>query len=75
MNTHILPGITHPTALEALAAKLNSTAPRKHEPIFTRLYSEYIDAADYNGSAAMRIEDMDMATNPDRPRHMAVVRG
>ena len=79
MNTHILPDITHPTALEALAAKLNPTAPRKHEPIFTRLYDEYIDSADSwdwgPGGIGRVIEDMGQTTAPDRPRHLAAARG
>lgn len=55
-------------ALNALAALLN--APRPDEPVFDRLYSDYLDTADYDGwvpgGIGRVIEQMDTDTNPDR---------
>lgn len=55
-------------ALTALAALLN--APRPDEPIYDRLYRDYIDTADYDGwvpgGIGRVIEQMDADTNPDR---------
>ena len=54
--------------LAALAEKLNRAALDDPEPIFSQLYREYIDSADYDGwvpgGIGRVIEDMDFRTTP-----------
>ena len=54
--------------LAALAEKLNRAVLDDPEPIFSQLYREYIDSADYDGwvpgGIGRVIEDMDFRTTP-----------
>ena len=56
--------------LATLAEKLNRANLPDPEPIFSQLYREYIDSADYDGwvpgGIGRVIEQMDADTNPDR---------
>ena len=56
--------------LAALAEKLNRANLPDPEPIFSQLYREHIDSADYDGwvpgGIGRVIEDMDFRTAPDR---------
>ena len=61
--------MSNTATLAALAEKLNRASLYDPEPIFSQLYREYIDSADYDGwvpgGIGRVIEDMDFRTAPD----------